>query len=255
MTRENHSGGEGNRKMDHGTKDSTPRRLMRLVITIIAVAMSLYHLVYVSGLFIRLGIPIMAVPHRAASLGFTVLLIFLLYPATKKFLVFDAVLSLGCVAACGYYVINFDQVIVDITRYGAATPTELVFALFMIIGIFEAARRVIGLAMPLIMACFFLYTLFSNHFPGILRGTGAGLDRAAAFVLLSPEGLFGLPMAVGATIIIMFVLFGQFLNSSGGGKFFIDLSSSLFGHFRGGPAKVSVVASALFGSINGSTAA
>ena len=65
-----------------------------------------------------------------------------------EFLVFDLILAIGCVAACGYYVIRFDQVIVHITRYGAATPLELVLALFMIVGIFEAARRVIGLAMP-----------------------------------------------------------------------------------------------------------
>jgi TRAP transporter 4TM/12TM fusion protein len=99
------------------------------------------------------------------------------------------------------------------------------------------------------------YALFTFLFPGRLYGKGVTWPRLATFLYLDPQGILGIAIEVAATVVFAFVFFGQALFRTGGGEFFTDSAMALMGHFRGGPAKVAVLASSLFGTISGSAVA
>jgi TRAP transporter 4TM/12TM fusion protein len=116
----------------------------------------------------------------------------------------------------------------------------------------EAVRRTTGLALSLVILFFSLYPLFAAHMPAFLEGQGRSFLTTANFHALSVDSLLGIPMRVFGDLLIGFMLFGVALQATGGGTFFLNLSFSLLGSTRGGPAKVAVLASALFGSMSGS---
>jgi TRAP transporter 4TM/12TM fusion protein len=119
----------------------------------------------------------------------------------------------------------------------------------------EASRRVIGWALPITAACFLLYAILGKYLPGLIRHTGFSLEVIIDQLYLTTEGIFGIPLGVSATYVILFVIFGAFLEESGTGQFFMDFSNSLVGGAKGGPGKISCVSSALFGTISGSAVA
>jgi TRAP transporter 4TM/12TM fusion protein len=128
-----------------------------------------------------------------------------------------------------------------------------ILGLILLILVLEAARRAGGLAFVLICLFFTTYALYAQHMPGFLEGYGVDLRRLVGFFTMGTEGVVGLPMKVVGNILIGYMVFAVALQSSGGAKFFLDLASSLFGGFRGGPAKMSIMASGFFGSISGSS--
>lgn len=133
-------------------------------------------------------------------------------------------------------------------------PIQLyILGLILMILILEAARRAGGPAFALICLFFTTYALYAQHMPGLLEGYGYGLRRLVGFFTMGTEGLVGLPMRVVGNILIGYMVFAVALQSTGGGKFFLDLASSILGGFRGGPAKMSILASGFFGSISGSS--
>jgi TRAP transporter 4TM/12TM fusion protein len=121
--------------------------------------------------------------------------------------------------------------------------------------VLEGARRTTGWILVVLGAVFILYARFAWLVPGMFGGEGIPWDRLLNYLFLDPNGLLGLPMQVTAYIILGFVLFGNFLFSVGGGDFVIDFSHMIFGRFRGGPAKVAIAGSSLFGTISGSAVA
>jgi TRAP transporter 4TM/12TM fusion protein len=114
---------------------------------------------------------------------------------------------------------------------------------------------VIGWALPLTAIAFLLYALFGQHLPGLIRHTGFSVETIIDQLYLTTEGIFGIPLGVSATYVILFVIFGAFLEQSGTGQFFMDFATSLVGGAKGGPGKISVVSSGLFGTISGSAVA
>ncbi len=118
--------------------------------------------------------------------------------------------------------------------------------------VFEAARRVMGIALPIICAAFLLYGAFGQYLPGALGAPGYGLDQLIGQLGFGTEGIYGTPTYVSSSYIFLFILFGSFLEQAGMIKLFTDFALGLFGHKRGGPAKVAVVSSALMGTIYGS---
>ncbi len=128
-----------------------------------------------------------------------------------------------------------------------------ILGLILLILVLEAARRAGGLAFVLICLFFTTYALYAQHMPGFLEGYSVNLRRLVGFYTMGTEGLVGLPMKVVGNILIGYMVFAVALQASGGAKFFLDLASSLFGGFRGGPAKMSIMASGFFGSISGSS--
>jgi TRAP transporter 4TM/12TM fusion protein len=124
-----------------------------------------------------------------------------------------------------------------------------------IVVVLEGTRRAIGMLLPAVAALFLLYAYFGPWMPGWLAHKGYAIDRIVEELYITTGGIYGIPIAASATYIILFVLFGAFLQASGGGQFVIDVAYSVAGRFRGGPAKTAVVSSALMGMISGSPVA
>ncbi|MTI56610.1 TRAP transporter permease [Geosporobacter ferrireducens] len=152
-----------------------------------------------------------------------------------------------------FYLYIYDAELV--MHIGRPTTLDYVLGICLLISLLEVTRRNIGWIMPGIAILFVLYARFGSYLPAAMANKGYSWKRIATYLLLSDSGIYGTPVGVSATVVIMFIIFGAFLQYSGAGKAFIDLAFSIFGRFRGGPAKVAVVASALFGMINGSAIA
>ena len=129
---------------------------------------------------------------------------------------------------------------------------DMVIGVLTIVLVFEAARRIMGFALPLICLMFLAYGLFGQYLPGELAHRGYGLDQIVAQLGFGTEGIYGTPTYVSSTYIFLFILFGAFLEQAGMITLFTDFALGLFGHTKGGPAKVAVVSSGLMGTINGS---
>jgi TRAP transporter 4TM/12TM fusion protein len=229
------------------------------LVVALAVGTSLYHLFFISGVFQRVGLFIHLTPHFAISLGLLLVLAFLLYPAKagkprNHVPWYDFALAAGAVISCGYHVLFPDLVLEHIFSL-ETTLLEAVLMIVLLIVLMEAVRRTIGIGMVILAATFMLYVFISDKMPGVLSARPINLSEAVTGFYLGNSGIFSIAVRVYATIIFPFVLFSSFLQVSGAGKFFVDLALSLTGSFRGGPAKVAVVASGFFGSITGSTAA
>jgi TRAP transporter 4TM/12TM fusion protein len=132
---------------------------------------------------------------------------------------------------------------------------DLLVGTLIILLVFEGTRRMSGWTLPIIAGIFLLYDFFGEYIPGAAGHGGQDFSRIVGTISLFSEGIFGMPLGVISTFVVMFIIFGAFLLESGTGQFFIDLAFAFFGRIRGGPAKVAVVASGLFGTISGSVIA
>jgi TRAP transporter 4TM/12TM fusion protein len=228
--------------------------LIKRIITLVAIAMSVYHLY--TGYF---GAP-EALLHRSVHLLFTMVLIFFLFPLTKQewgkgLRWTDGILILLVLASIGYLFVNYEYVI---TRYALVHPLEkldFVFGIVLILLLLEASRRAIGPALPITALVFLAYSYLGPVLPGLLRHTGFGTEVIVDQLYLTTEGIFGMPLGVSATYVILFIIFGTFLEKSGTGQLFMDFASAITGWTRGGPGKISCISSALFGTISGSAVA
>lgn len=135
------------------------------------------------------------------------------------------------------------------------SPISLSMGSVMILLILEATRRKIGWIMPSIAVIFLLYAFFGYLIPGKYGTNGYSIGRIINISYTGTEGIYGTPIGVMVSTVFLFMLFGTLLQSSGAGKFFIDFSKAAMGNVAGGPAKIAVVSSMLFGSINGSAVA
>ncbi|MEX0165172.1 TRAP transporter permease [Pseudomonas brassicacearum] len=196
--------------------------------------------------------PVSSIVLRAVHVGFLLWVVFLSYPAYGKQRPWQPlawVLSLGGVATAVYqWVFEADL----IQRSGDLTTADMIIGVILIVLVFEAARRVMGIALPIICSLFLAYGLFGEYLPGDLAHRGYGVDQIINQLSFGTEGLYGTPTYVSATYIFLFILFGAFLEKAGMIKLFTDFAMGLFGHKLGGPAKVAVVSSALMGTITGS---
>lgn len=233
--------------MGDGSKTDS---LLKRIITAVAVLFALFHLyTALFGSFI-------SIKQRSIHVGAGLALYFLLqmdkHRGKKLQLISDGL----CVSAsliCGGY-IAFNYLTILKPRF---TPDqlELALALVMILVIFEATRRMIGWAIPLLALISFLYAIGGQYFPGIWRHNGIKLDYVLQVLFYSDRGIWGSVTGISATIIAVFVIFGGILFSTGGGQTFMDLASCLTGNSYGGAAKLATVASGLFGTISGSAGA
>lgn len=189
---------------------------------------------------------------RAGHVGFLLLLVFLCYPArgnARPFQPLAWLLGLAGMATFAYqWLFEADL----IQRSGELAGADMAVGVLLIALVFEAARRVMGIALPIICLLFLAYGLFGEYLPGDLAHRGYGVDQIVNQLAFGTEGLYGTPTYVSATYIFLFILFGAFLEQAGMIKLFTDFALGLFGHKLGGPAKVSVVSSALMGTITGS---
>ncbi|MDP6364577.1 MAG: TRAP transporter fused permease subunit [Nitrospinota bacterium] len=160
---------------------------------------------------------------------------------------------MGLAIVClGYFVQNY----LDLQdRTGAWTPTDFWMALLAICLSLEAARRGLSIWIPSIAVFALLYAHFGSYFPGQISHRGSTIHQIVNYTFYSQEGIFGVMTSVMATYVLIFIYLGAFMNRSGMGQFFIDMPLALAGRTAGGPAKVAVLASAIFGSISGSSIA
>ena len=215
------------------------------IVRILAVGMSLYHL----------GVAFLGPPEafffRGTHLLIAMVLTFLIFPGFRKGsrttpgLIDLGLLALSCLTI-GYLWANHNYLYDRFVFVDDLRPPDLVLGTIFILLVLEATRRCIGLAMPLTALSFVVYALlFTNVRPESLIEVN----------YLTTEGIFGIPLSVSATYVILFILFGAFVERSGTGKLFMDSSMSVAGHTAGGPAKVAVITSGLFGTISGSAVA
>ncbi|WP_028608539.1 TRAP transporter permease [Paenibacillus harenae] len=201
---------------------------------------------------------------RSIHLGFGLSLIFLLFPARKRmrglksshrFLSlpwYDVLLSLGGVIVGLYWPLNINELVM---RVGRINGLDFIIGLLAVLLVLEAARRVVGLPITVIAAVSLGYAYFGPYMPGFLEHRGISIERIIRTMFYSTDGILGTPIAVSATYIFLFLLFGSFLVKTGVGQYFNDLSMVIAGRAAGGPAKVAVFSSALQGTVSGSSVA
>lgn len=221
--------------------------------TALAVSMSLFHL-YTAGYMV-----FTAMVQRSLHLGLALVLIFLHFPPTHKanrnhVPLLDWVLIFLSAVTCLYITFNWEA-LSEAVRIASPNEVDMLLGIIATLLVLESTRRTAGLALPLVAIGFILYGFLGPHMPGMLNHPGIPLNQFIGMNYLFTEGIFGTPLGVSATFVIVFIIFGAFLEQSGGGKFFIDLACALFGAVRGGPAKIAIFSSGFFGTISGSAVA
>ncbi|XXJ21362.1 TRAP transporter permease [Desulfovibrio caledoniensis] len=191
--------------------------------------------------------------HRGIYVIITYILVFLLYKsrhlATR---ILDYLLMLASLVSVGYWILNFEVINY---RTGIETDMDKWMAMIGVVLGIELARRVVGNVFVIIGVLMLLFGMYGAHMPELIAHAGASFPDLCTSIFYRSDGVFGIMANVLATYIILFVLFGAFLEKCGAQRFFIDFPLAAVGHKVGGPAKVSVIASGLFGSISGSAIA
>src|SRR5262245_11566470 len=165
---------------------------------------------------------------------------------TQSVSLLDAVLIAATIVSVGYIFVYYDYIIDRIIYVDDMTLADKVLSVMLILLVLEATRRVLGPALPITAIAFLAYAYFFTRIEPI---------RVIDQLYLSTEGIFGQPLAVSASYVMIFVLFGAFMERTGTGQLFMDFAMGITGHTAGGPGKVSVVSSSLFGTISGSAVA
>jgi len=218
-----------------------------MLIRIIAVLMSIFQLS--NGVY-----QLEAMDQRIIHVTFALVLIYLYYDhrlSKRGKITWDGYLLALTVLSIGLYALYawFSR----ISDIGMDSPFhELILGGIYIVLLIEAGRRTLGWAFPIVSIIALIYARFGEFLPGIFAHKDYPWERLISSMFITTEGIFGMLTGISASYIFLFILFGAFLRAAGGAEFFLNLSYSLLGGFRGGPAKIAVIASSLFGMISGS---
>ena len=228
---------------------------IKLLVVSLSLFLALFHLY--TGVFGTLD----AMLQRSIHLGVALLLIFLIYPANKKsngalgasnyiFLV----LTIGTM---GYLYWNHEYLSQEYIAYvGPVTWIQATFGVSLIFVVLEGVRRALGLALAIVVAVFIVYYIVGPFLPtGGIGYPALGLSIFIDNQFLTTDGMFGLALGISATFLPLFIIFGRIMHATGFGGFLTDFAMGVAGRTRGGPAKVAIISSALFGTINGSATA
>lgn len=178
--------------------------------------------------------------------------------------ILDGVLATVVALACAYVVVQSEPMFSGFwsdgrslgDRAGAETSLDIAVGIVGIVLVLEAARRAVGLALPILSSLFLAYGYFGQHMPDwLFPHRGYGLERLVSQGFLHSQGVFGIALKVMFTYVFLFVIFGALLEATGATRFIIDAARRLFGSSAGGPAKVSILSSGLMGSLSGSAVA
>ncbi len=219
---------------------------VEIALTAVAVVMSLFHLYAAIGI-----VPAQIL--RAIHVGFVLFLCFMLFPVAKRFrdriMWFDVLLSLLGVAAIAWLLVDFDEFIER-----AVTPNrwDLFFGVSLILLVLEATRRTSGWVLAMVVVGFLVYAVVGPWLPAPWTHRGYGLDRIVGHMYMTLEGIFGTPIDVSATFIILFTIYGALLQYSGAGQFFIDFSLAATGGKPSAAGRTIVLSSFLLGGPSGS---
>lgn len=226
-----------------------------ITIAIYAVVTSLFHL-YTSGFGV-----LEPREMRSLHLLFLIPLVFLMFPATKsgskdRIPWYDYLLAALAFIGSGYSYINAERINFRYQGVSEVLPMEIILGTIMIILIIESSRRLISKWFAILPILFLSYLAFASYAPGILHFKSYSYTRIVEMMyLFVDEGIYGFLMGLSANVLFIYVLFAVFMIKCGVGDYLIELAQALAGGFRGGPAKIAVLASALYGSVSGSTVA
>lgn len=195
------------------------------------------------------------IAQKSIHLGFLLVIFYInaMVDSEKRWeQIFLGIMALFALGGCAYITILDENLQL---RAGIVYASDILFAILLIIAIFEACRRKMGNPLVIITLVFVAYAFLGKYIPGFLNQPGMTLKKFTSLVYLTTDGIFGSPLYASASYVVLFVLLGAIMSVSGIGDYMTNLATSLFGHMRGGPAKVAVVASGFFGSISGSPTA
>jgi len=221
-------------------------------VTVLAFCLGTFHLLNVSGI-IALSTRDIRIFHLLMMLT----MLFLSKPTLAQWhdRVADKLLSLVLAAAAiggsVYLLTRWEEIALS---GGETEPLDAWIGILILLLILEAARRGVGMMLALICLVFFTYPFYSSYLPGVLHGRGYGLERMSEFLTTTSQGVFGIPLGVSATYIILFAIYGAFLSEFGAGDFFFKLARRLTKNMRAAGAKTAVIFSTLLGMISGSAA-
>jgi len=232
-----------------------------LVVTALLIVLSCFHF-YTAGFGL-----LRETTHRGVHMAFVLGLVFLVFPLRKAMLenppkpgvlapggvpMYDWLFALAVAVSVLYVPYVFDDLAF---RVGNPSTLDTAMGSVLVILLLEATRRAMGWPLPIIAIIFMLYALAGPIFPGLLKHSGSSWSSLVNHLYLTSQGIYGIAVGVVATYVFHFVLFGVLATAIGLGKLFIDIASSIAGRYAGGPAKVSVFASAMFGMLSGSSVA
>lgn len=186
-------------------------------------------------------------------------LVFLVFPARKKIAkevpsVLDWILAFVALLPSMYIILNNEMIALRIEQVTPVTPIQTIMGALLIVLVIEACRRAVSFSFSIIVSIVFLYIFIAPFLPGLLNSRNLGFERVVEIMYLSShDGLYGFLTGISSNIIFVFIIFAAIMIFSGVGQFFMDLSILIAGKYRGGPAKVTVLSSGLFGSISGSS--
>jgi TRAP transporter 4TM/12TM fusion protein len=220
--------------------------LVAKFITLVVVGMSLFHLYAAYSI-----VPTQQL--RVVHVALVLFLVFLSFPIAARFknrlMFWDILFALGSVAI-SYYILSGGDDFMD--RNTAPNSTDVIIGIGLILLILKSVRRTNGMVLVTVTVLFLLYALFGNYLPAPWTHKGYGLDRLVGYMYMTLEGIYGTAVDVSATLIILFTIFGAFLQFTGAGKFFIDFSFAAMGGKSSGVGRTIVMSSFLLGGPSGS---
>lgn len=235
---------------------SFPRAQVEIVVKMVGVALCLFQL-YTTAFGV-----LEPIKQRSVHVAFILVLAYLIFPAVRKsetakewITLWDFVLMGLAIVPVSYLFYDYDRIINRIELVSPLTQGDILVGSLLILLILEATRRVVGWPLVIVGIVFLVYAFIGPYLPGGFWHRGLSLKQLVDQLTMTLGGVYTTPIAVCSTYIFNFVLFGAFLVKTGTGQAIIDLAQALTGHTKGGPAKVAVVASGLFGMINGSSVA
>jgi len=229
----------------------------RWIVGILATVLTLAAVAWSLGIAQILSLSVYSEQFAAAMLAGALALAYLQLPARRQAARdrvpwFDWLAAAASLGAGAYLAVRFPQLVdlILLRPVDAVVVSAVLIALLL-----EALRRATGLALPIIVVVFLVYGLVANLVPGQLQGRATDWQKLVAYLAIDVNSMLGVPIKIGTTIVVTFILFGALLSVTGGSRFFTELALTAMGRFRGGSAKIAVMASALFGSISGSAVA
>lgn len=230
---------------------------MKKLVNILAITLTAGVLALAADLFRRLGISLYSEQYLAALLALAMPALFLHVPFKGKKRIgpvpwYDILAAIASFVTSAYITVRFPPL-----SELVSTPTwdGIVVGAVWSILMLEGLRRTTGIALPIVTVAFFILALFGAELPGDLAGRSIPLDRLTFYVAWDSTAILGVPMKIITTVVMAFVFFGNVLFKAGGSNFFSDISVALMGRYRGGPAKIAIMGSSLFGMISGSVVA
>ena len=242
--------------LQDGSQPATAPRAPRIV-AVLGALLTLGTLADAIGLDSTVGLVLYTEQKLLVFLGIALVLAFLYYPAratnrSRGVPWFDWTAAAAAMAACGFAAFDYERIFDQMQL----KPIDAVIASILIIALsMEALRRSAGMMLFGFLLVFLAYALFGHFLPGPFEAREVALDRLALYLALDSSSVLGMPLIVTATMVIAFIFFGKLLSELGGATFLTEISTAMMGRYRGGPAKIAIVSSALFGSISGSAIA